>query len=151
MDGAVTSFTGSGGKIWVYKGTELLNPIPSGTPTTGEVRILNVSISGWIDGSIDLGSGDYFVVTGPTQWNNMNHSHASITFDIQLEGDTNEVSKRISYSLANDGADGADGADGSDGTDGSDGADGDGGDVGDGDCDVGGDDDVDDDAGDCGE
>ena len=102
----IVTYTGSGTSITVYKGSTELNSV-SGTPTTGQFSVSAVG-SSITPGSITV-TGNPAVVADHSS---MTADRATVTYTINLEGTSTQVTKIQSLSKSIEGADGADGADG---------------------------------------
>ena len=101
--GTVTSFTGSGTTIQVFKGATELDGITTGTPTSGEFKVTATS-SNITTGNI-TSSGNPVVVADHS---NMTQDIASISYSVNVEN-TTTFTKKQSFTKSKEGADGADG------------------------------------------
>ena len=103
--GAVTSFSGSGTTIQVFKGTTELNGITTGTPSTGQFKVV-ATATNISTGNISS-SGDPVIVADHT---NMTADVASISYSINVENSITLVKKQ-SFTKSKEGADGDPGED----------------------------------------
>jgi len=106
--GTVTSYSGSGTDIEVYRGSTQLNSV-SGTPTTDQFSV-SVSASGITAGTPSVAGTQYTI----GDHSNMTGTNATITYTLNLEGTTSGTVKQT-FSKSTAGADGAPGATGDDG------------------------------------
>ena len=100
--GTVTSFTGSGTSIQVFKGSTELNGIVSGTPSTGQFKV-TATASNISTGNISS-SGNPVVVADHS---NMTADVASISYAINVENSLT-LTKKQTFSKSKEGAAGTD-------------------------------------------
>jgi len=106
-NGSISSYSGSGATIEVFKGGTELNGITTGTPTTGEFKVTVSTESNITAGSISSTGnpvviGDHSSMTGTS---------ASIIYSINVEN-IQTILKKQTFTRTDDGADGQDGATG---------------------------------------